>query len=225
MARRTDSGPGKLRRRGRTTRYAPWKACGTSRLVFGSCRSRLKLVIAVRVAVAAGISRRTSCSAAALRSAVGRARGCKTLGENSLVQIDSSLYTYKTRPCRISPTCAPVRPLAGIAPPWSRAPPPVAPSVGEAGANVLRALVCRSTAVISLRVPVRLHRSGPSISDLAHRIPSEYIRSGPSIVDPTSRTAYRFTELGDLIRCVRIGSGGRSRFVTLRPGNFVKEPP
>jgi hypothetical protein len=97
--------------------------------------------------------------------------------------------------------------------------------VGEAGANVLRALVCRSTAVISLRVPVRLHRSGPSISDLAHRIPSEYIRSGPSIVDPTSRAAYRFTELGDLIRCVRVGSGGRSRFVTLRPGNFVKEPP
>jgi hypothetical protein len=81
MARRTDSGPGKLRRRGRTTCYAPWKACGTSRLVFGSCRSRLKLVIGVRVAVAAGISRRTSCSAAALRSAVGKAWGCKTLGE------------------------------------------------------------------------------------------------------------------------------------------------
>jgi hypothetical protein len=127
------SGPGKLRRRGRTTRYASWKACGTSRLVFGSCRSRLMLVIAVRVAVAAGISRRSSCSTTALRSAVGRARGYKTLGENSLVQIDSSLYTFRTRPCRTSPTCAPVRLLAGIAPPWSRAPPPVAPSDGDDG--------------------------------------------------------------------------------------------
>jgi hypothetical protein len=68
--------------------------------------------------------------------------------------------------------------------------------VGEAGANVPRALVCRSTAVISPHVPVRLYRSDPSISDLAHRIPSEYIRSGPSIVDPTSCAAYRFIELG-----------------------------
>jgi hypothetical protein len=68
--------------------------------------------------------------------------------------------------------------------------------VGEAGVNVPWALVCRSTAVISPRVPVRLYRSGPSISDLAHRIPSEYIRSGPSIVDPMSRASYRFTGLG-----------------------------
>jgi hypothetical protein len=68
--------------------------------------------------------------------------------------------------------------------------------VGETGANVPQSLVCRSTAVISPRVPVRLYRSGPSISDLAHRIPLEYNRSGSSIVDPTSRAAYRFTELG-----------------------------
>lgn len=38
---------------------------------------------------------------------LGRARGSEILGENSLIQLVSSFYTFRLRPCMISPTCAP----------------------------------------------------------------------------------------------------------------------
>jgi hypothetical protein len=62
------------------------------------------LVIAVRVAVVAGISRRTSCSATALRSAVGRTADTSLAaettdhllcGKNSIILLESPIVSYR----------------------------------------------------------------------------------------------------------------------------------
>ena len=98
---------------------------GASRLVFGLRRSRAQLVIVVRVAEEE------------VRSAVGRTRGGKILGENPLILPASTLYAYSTHPYGISSTYAPGRLLAGIAPPWSRVPPPVAPPADVDGSQTV----------------------------------------------------------------------------------------